>query len=212
LVCLPIKQTTSRTHAGTDPESLEWCNFDDEYRQKLDRNPYVSLSREKRLADQARSAPDAEAVENRPKSEDVSKGEQPQDKTSSTTLAVPSAASVPGDADYELDSEPSDEDTEIPEGSLFDYNIPGVLKAEEVAKLDLDHWKLLVRNMLIDFEVRFIPSFPAFERIRTDLKCQDLKGWEESSIKDPQSIKGIAAELAATIGPKVMEHSAVSLF
>jgi hypothetical protein len=72
---------------------------------------------------------------------------------------VPSAASVAGVADYELDSEPSDEDTEIPEGSLFDYNVPGVLKAEEVTKLDLDHWKLLVRNMLIDFEVRFVPLF-----------------------------------------------------
>src|SRR3954451_18854447 len=38
-----------------DPESLEWCNLDEEYRAKLDRTPYVSLSREKRLADQARS-------------------------------------------------------------------------------------------------------------------------------------------------------------
>jgi hypothetical protein len=61
---------------------------------------------------------------------------------------------VPDVADYEFDIEASDEDTEIPEGSLFDYNMPGVLKAEEVARLDLDHWKLLVRNMLIDFEVR----------------------------------------------------------
>jgi hypothetical protein len=62
--------------------------------------------------------------------------------------------SAPDDANYEFDSESPDEDTEIPEGSLFDYNIPGVLTAEEVVKLDLDHWKLMVRNMLIDFEVR----------------------------------------------------------
>ena len=41
---------------------------------------------------------------------------------------------------------------------------------------------------------------------------QDLKGWEDLHITDPQSIKGIAAELAATLGPKVMHHSAVSLF
>jgi hypothetical protein len=147
----------------TDPESLEWCSFDDEYRTKLDRNPYVSLSREKRLADQARSRQDADAdadaVENGPQPGDVSKGEQTQDKPSPTTVIVPLAASVVGDADYELDSEPSDEDIEIPEGSLFDYNMPGVLKAEEVTKLDLDHWKLLVRNMLIDFEVRLTPSF-----------------------------------------------------
>jgi hypothetical protein len=163
LVCPPIKQAASRTYPRTDPESLEWCSFDDEYRTKLDHNPYVSLSREKRLADQARSRQDADAVENGPQPGDVSKGEQTQDKSSSATVIVPSAASVTGDADYELDSEPSDEDTEIPEGSLFDYNMPGVLTAEEVTKLDLDHWKLLVRNMLIDFEVRFIPSFLSFE-------------------------------------------------
>jgi hypothetical protein len=62
--------------------------------------------------------------------------------------------SAPDDANYGFDSESPDEDTEIPEGSLFDYNIPGVLKAAEVVQLDLGHWKLLVRNMLIDFEVR----------------------------------------------------------
>jgi arginine-tRNA-protein transferase len=31
-------------------------------------------------------------------------------------------------------------------------------------------------------------------------------------IKNPQSIKGIAAELAASLGPKVVENSAVALF
>ena len=155
----PIKPAASRTYPRTDPESLEWCSFDDEYRRKLDRNPYVSLSREKRLADQARSRQNADIIENGPQPGEVSKGEQTQGETSSTTLIESSAASGVGDADYELDSEPSDEDIEIPEGSLFDYNIPGVLKAEEVIKLDLDHWKLLVRNMLIDFEVRFIPPF-----------------------------------------------------
>jgi hypothetical protein len=155
---MPTNQASrpARAYPRTDPESLEWCSFDDEYRKKLDRNPYVSLSREKSLADRARSSQDADEVENGPQPGEV---EQTQDKTSSTTLIAPSAANVAGVADYELDSEPSDEDTEIPEGSLFDYNVPGVLKAEEVAKLDLDHWKLLVRNMLIDFEVRFVPLF-----------------------------------------------------
>ena len=154
-----LKQAASRTYSRTDPESLEWCKFDDEYRTKLDRHPYVSLSREKRLADQARSTKDADAVKDGPQPGEASKDEQTQDKTSSTASVVPSAASVAGNAEYEFDSDLSNEDIEIPEGSLFDYNIPGVLKAEEVAKLDLDHWKLLVRNMLIDFEVRFIPLF-----------------------------------------------------
>lgn len=95
--------------------------------------------------------------------------------------------------ELEIDSDPSDaEDIEVPEGSLFDYNIPGILTKEEVRKLDLDHWKLFVRNMLVDFE--------------------DLRGWEDQSIDDEQSIKSIVGELAATIGPNLLSNSAVQLF
>ena len=133
---------------GADPETLEWCSFDNEYRKKLDRSPYVSLSLEKRVAEEALLKQDANIVE---------KGLEPRESLKSghpDGTKLPTDASVPDDADYEFDTEASDEDTEIPEGSLFDYNMPGVLKAEEVARLDLDHWKLLVRNMLIDFEVR----------------------------------------------------------
>jgi hypothetical protein len=58
------------------------------------------------------------------------------------------------DQDLEFDEPPSDEDdAEIPEGSLFDYQIPGVLTKDEVKSLDLDHWRLLVRNALIELEV-----------------------------------------------------------
>ena len=41
---------------------------------------------------------------------------------------------------------------------------------------------------------------------------QDLRGWEEWKLDDTYSIKGIAGELAATIGPEVMKDSAVVLF
>jgi arginine-tRNA-protein transferase len=93
----------------------------------------------------------------------------------------------------DMDSDPSDaDDTEIPEGSLFDYNIPGVLKKEDVAKLDLDHMKLLVRANLIELE--------------------DLRGWEEWQIDDPGTIKGIAAELIAATGPRLLKDSALALF
>ena len=36
--------------------------------------------------------------------------------------------------------------------------------------------------------------------------------WETMSMTDPQSIKGIIAELAAVLGPKVVKNSAVDLF
>ncbi len=55
----------------------------------------------------------------------------------------------------EFDEMASDEeDADIPEGSLFDYGIPGVLTKDEVKSLNLDSWRLVVRNALIDLEVR----------------------------------------------------------
>jgi hypothetical protein len=41
---------------------------------------------------------------------------------------------------------------------------------------------------------------------------QDLRGWEEWKIDDPGSIKGIAAELIAATGPKLLQNTAISLF
>ncbi|KAK2873704.1 hypothetical protein FQN49_002143 [Arthroderma sp. PD_2] len=77
--------------------------------------------------------------------------------------------------------------------SLFDLHVPGVLTVEEVqTQIDLDRWPLLIRGMLVEM--------------------MDLVGWETSSIKNPQAIKGIVAELAAALGPKVVNHSAVILF
>jgi hypothetical protein len=62
--------------------------------------------------------------------------------------------------DLEFDEAASDEeDAEIPEGSLFDYAIPGVLTKDEVKHLDLDHWRLVVRNALIELEVRDLAEF-----------------------------------------------------
>lgn len=41
---------------------------------------------------------------------------------------------------------------------------------------------------------------------------QDLRGWEDWKIDDPGSIKGIAAELIAATGPKLLNKSALVLF
>lgn len=41
---------------------------------------------------------------------------------------------------------------------------------------------------------------------------QDLVPWDNSDIRNPQSIKGIVAELAAVLGPTVVENSVVVLF
>ena len=103
------------------------------------------------------------------------------------------AGKIADDDELELDDEVSENDeTEIPEGSLFDYNIPGVLSKEQMSKLDLAHWKLLVRTSLIELE--------------------DLRGWERWKVDDPGSIKGIAAELIAAAGPKLLQNSALVIF
>jgi arginine-tRNA-protein transferase len=79
------------------------------------------------------------------------------------------------------------------EMSLFDIHMPGVLTLPEVlARVDLDHWLLLVHGTFVHFE--------------------DLVRWETSDIRDPQSLKGIVGELAAVLGPELVKHTAVVLF
>lgn len=41
---------------------------------------------------------------------------------------------------------------------------------------------------------------------------KDLRGWEDWKIDDPGSIKGIAAEVIAATGPKLLDNSALVLF
>lgn len=143
---------TFRPQYILDPESLTWDPLDGTLVQKLDQQPYVSLSRDSR-----------------------SRGGQD----------VPSPPDTDPDAD--ADEEINDEDA-----SLFDLHMPGVLTAEEVEALDLDHWLLLVRGSFVHMI--------------------DLVGWERMPLTHPQSIKGIIAELAAALGPRVVGESAVVLF
>ena len=167
-----------------DPKSLEWNLLDDDYRKKLDERKYVSLSADREAASQS----SGRAIATGPNLKEMKTEPSRVEETTKEKVEK----ELKGE-DIELDSDPSDpDDTEIPEGSLFDYNIPGVLKKREVEKVDLGHMKLLVRTSLIDLE--------------------DLRGWEESQIDDPGTIKGIAAELIAATGPKLVKDTALTLF
>jgi arginyl-tRNA---protein transferase len=160
---------------NADPESLEWNLLDNDLRKNLDTHHYFSLSGSRK--DGSNTSETNGTTQAKSTSEDP----KPKSEIDYTSLEL--------DSDNE-----SADDTVIPEGSLFDYHVPGILTKEEVAeKLDLNHWKLLVRRMLVDME--------------------DLNGWESSKITDPQSLKGIVAELAAALGPEVVGGgSAVNLF
>ncbi|KAK2777725.1 Arginyl-tRNA--protein transferase 1 [Onygenales sp. PD_12] len=149
-----------------DPESLTWDLLDDDFKKKLDKHPYVSLSSERASA---------------------------------------AAKAVDGDVEMQ-DTATNDEEKESPDGkmetdplaneegmSLFDVHMPGVMTLKELEEqVDLDHWQLLAHGVLVEMI--------------------DLVPWDDADIHNPQSIKGIIAELAATLGPKVVENSAVVLF
>ncbi|KAK5043310.1 Arginyl-tRNA--protein transferase 1 [Exophiala sideris] len=148
-----------------DPESLEWCLFDEKYRQELDKRTYVSLSHDLKYA------PLAEDTKNQPAQESALPATDSNASNTSDTTKERSKV-YDDEQDLEFDDPPSDEEeAEIPEGSLFDYQIPGVLTKEE-----------------------------------------DLRGWEDWKIDDPGSIKGIAAEMIAATGPKLLKDSALALF
>jgi arginine-tRNA-protein transferase len=89
-------------------------------------------------------------------------------------------------------SQSLDKDVNDEELSLFDLHMPGVLTMDEVKALDLDHWHLLYHG--------------------TFVQMIDLVGWEDMPMNNPQSLKGIIAELAAVLGPTLVKDSAVVLF
>ncbi|KAL5336445.1 arginine-tRNA-protein transferase [Aspergillus crustosus] len=91
------------------------------------------------------------------------------------------------EAEAEAEAEINDEQV-----SLFDLHMPGVLTLQEVEALDLGSWPLLIHGSFVHMV--------------------DLVGWENMPIDEPQSVKGIVAELAAALGPVVVRESAVVLF
>ena len=74
--------------------------------------------------------------------------------------------------------------------NVFEAGTPGALSLEELEEqIDLGSWRLELRQRLV--------------------KLEDLAGWEESEMSDSWSIKGIAAELAACIGPELIPKTAL---
>lgn len=108
---------------------------------------------------------------------------------------------------------PLDPDVNEEDLSLFAIGMPGNLTLDQVKALDLDHWLLLVHGTFVEMNVSYLGAL-------SDLRCgaalsnmpQDLVGWEDMPIDQPQSIKGIIAELASVLGPSIVKNSAVVLF
>jgi arginine-tRNA-protein transferase len=76
------------------------------------------------------------------------------------------------------------------DASLFSRNMPGLLPRSELTPALLDHIKLRVRGDVVE--------------------TADLVIWETGSIDDPGSIKGVVAELVATVGTECAKNMIVS--
>lgn len=128
---------------ASDPETFEWNHFDDAYRNRLDQRQYISPSRDRR---QGQSEGKRDAIGS----------VATQANAGSTHKTTKETGKLFDDDEHlEFDETVSDEeDAEIPEGSLFDYEIPGVMTKDEVNLLNLENWRLVVRNALIELEVQ----------------------------------------------------------
>ncbi|KAF1989084.1 arginine-tRNA-protein transferase 1 [Aulographum hederae CBS 113979] len=138
-----------------DLRSFQWDPLDDSLLALLDQKKFVSMSEERKLAENGR--PDTEMT-------DVI------EVSSEDTAGV---------------AQPIDEGT-----SLFDVSFPGVMSLEDLERtVDLDECRVRVQNLIV--------------------KTKDLMAWESGDATDPQSLKGIIAEMMACVGPEVAREAVV---
>jgi arginyl-tRNA---protein transferase len=139
-----------------DPQSLTWDLFDDEYRKKLDKNKYVSLSRDRKAIDNNSVFPEEgpNSAENDEKAPEMNEESVEVSANGTNDSSTASNVNTTPDAQGNEDSD-SESNWEDPGCSLFEMNMPGVLTKEEVEKqIDLDHWLLHDRDMFVEMEVR----------------------------------------------------------
>ncbi len=117
----------------------------------------------------------------------------------SENIEVPTADDIPNIKDLaggtthmnHTDGGSSDESfSSIENISLFSRNMPGFLPQSELTPDILDHIKLRIRGQVFE--------------------TSDLVSWEAGSIDDPDSIKGVIAELVAMVGIECAKEMVVS--
>ncbi|KAL8742596.1 MAG: hypothetical protein Q9190_004950 [Brigantiaea leucoxantha] len=73
------------------------------------------------------------------------------------------------------------------EASVFEANMPGILSPEEVRRdINLGKWRLKLNDIVVYLE--------------------DLVFWERGDIADSSSLKGVIAQLAASLGPSLVQQ------
>ena len=164
----------------SDPETYEWDPLDSDLLARLSSKKYVSMSRERHLGLPPLSASNGSVESKVDAGSSESKGESELLET----------GKLKDDSKYIAGEEDSDQKARHEEGSLFDVGMPGVMTTEEVlAQTNLGAWKLKLGAMI--------------------LELQDLGDWEETEVTERHTVKGVAAELAATIGPQLVRETAI---
>ena len=95
--------------------------------------------------------------------------------------------------------------------NVFQAGTPGTMSLEAVQnQINLSKWKLKLGSRLVKLEARPMTYIICHLLQYANHNQQDLVGWEEDEISEPMTIKCIAAELAACIGPNLVEKTALT--
>ncbi|MCJ1469845.1 hypothetical protein MMC07_008488 [Pseudocyphellaria aurata] len=210
----------SPSHANTqrpDLETYAWDLLDSDMFQRLSIRKYVSMSRERRFNLPAASNV---SMSNQALIDEIAEKFKLDPESSNSLAEYLKSPVLSGSA-----TEP-----EVTFESVFEACTPGVLTLEQVRQeVNLDQWKMKYGNTICKLEVSALPnqecSGPAIfietfrvtgfdDSARHDSSMlteynwtQNLATWEESEMSDTSTIKGIVAELAASIGPDLVPHT-----
>ncbi|KAL8797156.1 MAG: hypothetical protein Q9195_000623 [Heterodermia aff. obscurata] len=165
-----------------DPETYDWDPLNPDLLARLNVRRYVSLSRERKLNIPAEPLPMPDMTgDHDPEIAALSLNDPPACWGNDSSWLF---------SDYlSAQREPSSHFAEP--RSIFDARTPGAMTLEEVERdISLGEWRVQVQD--------------------TEVQLQDLVGWDESEVWDPESWKGMAAQLAALLGPELVRQMVIT--
>ncbi|CAF9927096.1 MAG: Arginyl-tRNA--protein transferase 1 [Heterodermia speciosa] len=163
-----------------DPETYTWDALNPDLLARLNLRKYVSLSRERRLNIPAEPLPTPDIAEY-----SVNDPPPPQENERSGDSSWLFSDYV--DAQQGLASNPF----LVNPRSIFEAKTAGAMTVEEVERdISLGEWRVNFQDM--------------------EVQLQDLVGWDESEMWDSHSWKGMAAQLAALLGPELVRETIIT--
>lgn len=165
-----------------DPETYSWDPLNEDLRARLDLRKYVSMSRERRLHLHSLPLPSTTNADFR---DDTGDNDQLDGSNSDPNISADLLDYIHAqDPEWHLNAR-----------SIFEAETPGAMKLEEfVQSVDLGKWNLK------------LPQYPGVL-----LRLEDLQSWAQHDLSEPGTLKGCAAELAAVLGPELVQQTVFDL-